>query len=275
MSGFMDLNVTFCENKSSMQQVIDTAAHLGYSTVAVNYTFEATSSKKTTIPPPKPINELIDHLPIVQGRSRPIRVLNRLTLLMSDSGYFWPNQKAYEPYDLLAVQANTEKLFHAACTLLDVDVISLPVTEKLPFFLKRAPVNAAAERGLVFEVTYAPAVCHATARRSTLVNALGLTQACNGKNMMVSSGAAKPLELRGPYDVINLCSLMGLSHDHARNALSRTCRSLLLHAETRKSAGGAVCTERRRDETPVPREKETFSAPAAKRAKSRPGVSQS
>ncbi|XP_077482918.1 ribonuclease P protein subunit p30 isoform X2 [Stigmatopora argus] len=123
MSGFMDLNVTFCENKSSMQQVIDTAAHLGYSTVAVNYTFEATSSKKT-------------------GRSRPIRVLNRLTLLMSDSGYFWPNQKAYEPYDLLAVQANTEKLFHAACTLLDVDVISLPVTEKLPFFLKRAPVNA-------------------------------------------------------------------------------------------------------------------------------------
>ncbi|XP_077594675.1 ribonuclease P protein subunit p30 [Stigmatopora nigra] len=275
MSGFMDLNVTFCENKSSMQKLIDTAAHLGYSTVAVNYTFEATATKKTAIPSPKPIKELIDHLPIVQGRSRPIRVLNRLTLLMSDSSYFFPNQKAYEPYDLLAVQADTEKLFHAACTLLDVDVITLPFTERLPFFFKKAPVNAAAERGVVFEVTYAPAVWHATARRSTVVNALNLAQACNGKNMMVSSAASKPLELRGPYDVINLCSLMGLSHDQARNALSRTCRSLLLHAETRKSAGGAVRTERRRDQPPVEQETEVFSAPAAKRAKRRPGPSRS
>ncbi|XP_057681317.1 ribonuclease P protein subunit p30 isoform X2 [Corythoichthys intestinalis] len=268
MSAFMDLNVTFSADKSHMQQLIDMAAHLGYSTVAVNYTFEATAKKKPAIPSPKPIDELIDRLPIVQGRSRPIRVLNRLTLVMSELSHFRPNPSEYAAFDLLALQPTTEKLFHAACTQLDVDVISVSVTEKLPFFFKRAPVSTAVERGLAFEISYASAIRDAAARRYTVANAVSLTEACKGKNVLVSSAAAEPLELRGPHDVVNLCSLMGLSRDGARRALSRTCRSLLLHAETRKTAGGAVFTRRSRDDSPDPREAPSPNAPAAKRPKS-------
>ena len=29
----------------------------------------------------------------------------------------------------------------AACMMYDIDIICIPVTEKLPFFFKRAPVN--------------------------------------------------------------------------------------------------------------------------------------
>ncbi|XP_061562200.1 ribonuclease P protein subunit p30 isoform X1 [Phycodurus eques] len=270
MSVFMDLNLTFSPDKNNMEQLIDTAAHLGFSTVAVNYTFEPATKKKQAIPAPKPIDELIAQLPIVQGRSRPIRVLNRLTLVMSELSHFRPNPTEYAGYDLLAVQPTTEKLFHvryvhtqthtknthtdtcelclgllkAACTQLDVDVISVSVTEKLPFFFKRAPVNVAVARGLVFEVSYASAIRDATMRRYTIANAVSLMQACKGKNVLLSSAAAKPLELRGPYDIINLCSLIGLSDLDAKRSVSCVCRSLLLHAETRKTASGAIFTQK-------------------------------
>ncbi|XP_061666619.1 ribonuclease P protein subunit p30 isoform X2 [Syngnathoides biaculeatus] len=244
MSVFMDLNVTFSPDKQNMQQLIDMAAHLGFSTVAVNYTFEPATKKKQAIPAPKPIDELIDQLPIVQGRSRPIRVLNRLTLVMSELSHFRPNPTEYTGYDLLAVQPMTEKLFHAACTQLDVDIISVSVTEKLPFLFKRAPVNVALARGLAFEVSFASAIRDATLRRYTIANAVSLMEACKGKNVLLSSGAEKPLELRGPYDIINLCSLIGLSDSDAKRSVSCVCRSLLLHAETRKTASGVIFTQK-------------------------------
>ncbi|XP_037133259.1 ribonuclease P protein subunit p30 isoform X1 [Syngnathus acus] len=271
MSVFMDLNLTFSAEKGIMQQLIDTAAHLGFSTVAVNYTFEPTGKKKEAIPSPKPIEELIDQLPIVQGRSRPIRVLNRLTLVMSELSHWRPNPTEYADFDLLAVQPTTEKLFHAACTQLEVDVISVVVTEKLPFFFKRAPVNVAVERGVAFEVSYAAAIRDATMRRYTIANAVNLAQACRGKNVLVTSAATKLLELRGPYDIINLCSLLGLSDDDAKRSVSCICRSLLLHAETRKTASGVVSTKKSCGDSAGDSGKDDADegrAPAAKRLKS-------
>ncbi|XP_034721895.1 ribonuclease P protein subunit p30-like, partial [Etheostoma cragini] len=88
MSVFMDLNVTYTADKNQLQSLIETAAHLGFSTVAINYVFEPTAKKKQEIPTPTPISELMEQLPLVQGRSRPIRVLNRLTIVMSDASHF-------------------------------------------------------------------------------------------------------------------------------------------------------------------------------------------
>ncbi|XP_040885582.1 ribonuclease P protein subunit p30 isoform X2 [Toxotes jaculatrix] len=242
MSVFMDLNLSYTADKSRLQSMIETAAHLGFSTVAINYVFEPTTKKKQEIPTPTPINELIDQLPIVQGRSRPIRVLNRLTVVMSDSSHFRPNAAEYRSFDLLAVQPTTEKLFHAACMLYDVDIICISVTEKLPFFFKRAPVNGAADRGLVFEVSYAAAIRDSTMRRYTIANAVSLMETCKGKSVILSSAAEKALELRGPYDVANLGLLFSLSDGDAKESISSTCRSVLLHAETRKTASGIIYT---------------------------------
>ncbi|XP_061731756.1 ribonuclease P protein subunit p30 [Nerophis ophidion] len=269
MSVFMDLNLTFSPDKNNMQRLIDTAAHLGFSTVAVNYTFEPTAKRKQEIPSPKPINELIDQLPIVQGRSRPIRVLNRLTLVMWDLCHLRPNAAEYRTFDLIAVQPMTEKVFHAACMQLDVDMISLCVTEQLPFFLKRAPVTGAVERGVVFEVSYSAAIKDATMRRYTISNAISLTETCKGKNVIVSSAADKSLDLRGPYDIINLSMLFGLSDADAKSAVSSTCRSVLFHAETRKTASGIIwtkkmCSEASCHQGALP---STCDVPAAKRSK--------
>ncbi|AWP18235.1 putative ribonuclease P protein subunit p30, partial [Scophthalmus maximus] len=242
MSAFMDLNLRFTTERRDLRTLVRTAAQLGFSTVAINYVFEPSSKKKQEIPTPTPINELIDQLPVVQGRSRPIRVLNRLTVVMSDSSHFRPNAAEYRRFDLLAVQPTTEKLFHASCLLYDVDIICILVTEKLPFFFKRAPVNGAADRGVAFEVSYSAAIRDSTMRRYTIANAVSLMESCKGKNVILSSAGERALELRGPYDVTNLGLLFGLSDKDAKEAVSSTCRSVLLHAETRRTASGIIYT---------------------------------
>uniref|UniRef100_G3P7N2 Ribonuclease P/MRP 30 subunit n=1 Tax=Gasterosteus aculeatus TaxID=69293 RepID=G3P7N2_GASAC len=124
MSVFMDLNLNYTTDKSRMRSLIETAAHLGFSTVAINHVFEPTAKKKQEIPSPTLIKELIDELPAVQGRSRPIRVLNRLTVVMSDSSHFRPNAAEYRGFDLLAVQPTTEKLFHPVCCMKSTSSVS-------------------------------------------------------------------------------------------------------------------------------------------------------
>lgn len=265
MSVFMDLSVLFSADRNRMQSLIETAAHLGFSTIAINYVFEPTAKKKQEVPSPVPINQLIDHLPMVQGRSRPIRVLNRLTVVMSEANHFRTNATEYRPFDILAVQPTTEKLFHATCMLCDVDIICISVTEKLPFFFKRAPINGAIDRGVVFEVSYASALRDTTMRRYTIANAICLMESCKGKNVILSSAAEKALELRGPFDIINLGVLFGLSDADSKEAISSTCRAVLLHAETRKTASGIVYTMKSQLE--VQQDSVDDDAPATKRPK--------
>uniref|UniRef100_A0A1A8PST6 Ribonuclease P protein subunit p30 n=1 Tax=Nothobranchius rachovii TaxID=451742 RepID=A0A1A8PST6_9TELE len=265
MSVFMDLNVMYSSNRKLMQSLVETAAHLGYSTVAINYVFELVAKKKQEIPSPKPINEIFDKLPMVQGRSRPIRVLNRLTVVMSDASHYPTNSPAYRFFDLIALQPSSEKVFHAACTLYDIDIICIPVTEKLPFFFKRAPINAAIERGVAFEVSYAAAIRDSTMRRYTIANAVCLMESCKGKNVILSSAADKSWELRGPYDIANLGLLFGLSNRDAKESISSTCRSVLLRAETRSTASGIVHTLKAQQE--ALQDSADSEAPAAKRIK--------
>ena len=55
-------------------------------------------------------------------------------------------------YDLVAVQPQTERLFQLACGSLEVDLISLDLSRRLPYRFKPSMVKAALARGLHFEV---------------------------------------------------------------------------------------------------------------------------
>ncbi|XP_054877171.1 ribonuclease P protein subunit p30 isoform X2 [Poeciliopsis prolifica] len=255
----------FIPGRSGLQRLVETAAHLGFSTVAINYVFEPTTKEKQEVPSPVPISELIGQLPVVQGRSHPIKVLNRLTMVMSEASPFRSYATEFRAFDLLAIQPTTEKLFHTICMEWDVDIICISMTEKLPFFFKRAPINGAIDRGVVFEVSYASALRDSTMRRYTIANAVCLMESCKGKNVIVSSAAEKALELRGPYDIINLGTLFGLSDADSKEAVSSTCRAVLLHAETRKTASGIVYTRNSQQE--ALQDSDGSEAPAAKRPK--------
>uniref|UniRef100_A0AAR2J2Y8 Uncharacterized protein n=1 Tax=Pygocentrus nattereri TaxID=42514 RepID=A0AAR2J2Y8_PYGNA len=223
MSVFMDLNIIAIADKAKLQSTIETAAHLGYSTVAINYVVEG-QQKKQLIPKPQPVAELFEKFPIVQGKSRPIKVLNRLTVVVTDASHF-RLANAYKDFDILAVFPKTEKLFHAACMTYDVDIICIAATEKQPFHCKRSPVNG---------------------------------------NVIVASGAEAPLEMRGPYDIANLGLVFGLSEGDAKAAVSTNCRSVVLHGETRATALGIIHTMKRPQPPSEQPEEETPAAKKAK-----------
>eukprot|EP00063_Salmo_salar_P059918 XP_014034753.1 PREDICTED: ribonuclease P protein subunit p30-like isoform X2 [Salmo salar] len=145
---------------------------------------------------PKCVSELFGTFPIVQGKSRAIKVLNRLTVVASRAAHFKPLRE-YKAYDLVAAYPKTEKLFHAACMEFTIDIICVAATEKQPFFFKRSSVNGAIERGVFFEVSYTPAI-RDSMRRHTIANALNLMEACKGKNVIVTIGAER-------CDGANLC----------------------------------------------------------------------
>ncbi|XP_037352146.1 ribonuclease P protein subunit p30 isoform X2 [Talpa occidentalis] len=255
MAVFADLDLRAGPDLKALRGLVENAAHLGYSVVAINHVVEF-KEKKQEIEKPVAISELFTTLPIVQGKSRPIKILTRLTIIVSDPSHcnvLRATSSRVRLYDIVAVFPKTEKLFHVACTHLDVDLVCITVTEKLPFYFKRPPINVAIERGVGFELVYSPAIKDSTMRRYTISNALNLMQICKGK----------PLEIRGPYDVANLGLLFGLSEGDAKAAVSTNCRAAILHGETRKTAFGIISTVKK----PRSSEGEDDSLPACKKAK--------
>ncbi|KAI4892348.1 hypothetical protein NFI96_018665 [Prochilodus magdalenae] len=267
MSVFMDLNIIAVADKAKLQSTIETAAHLGYSTVAINYVIEG-QQKKQQIPKPQPVAELFEKFPIIQGKSKPIKVLNRLTVVATDASHFRLSSE-YKNFDILAVYPKTEKVFHAACMTYDVDIICIAAEEKQPFHCKRAPINGAIERGVVFEITYTSAIRDSTLKKYTIANAINLMSVCKGKNVIMASGAQASLS----------GLVFGLSEGDAKAAVSTNCRSVVLHGETRATALGIIHTmkkplppsEQPKEETikrpQSPSEQPEEETPAAKKAK--------
>ncbi|GAB4820355.1 hypothetical protein N2152v2_007401 [Parachlorella kessleri] len=173
------------------------------------------------------------------------------------------NTAVTSTYDLLAVQPRSERLFALACTSLDVDIISLDLSRRLPFRFKPALVKAALARGLHFEVCFSAALWEAGARRQLFTNAQALCRETRGRNIVVSSCARTVMELRqagsdasslqcvaieslhpppagGPYDVMNMATLFGLTQQQAQHALSRNAEAALQHAAARKAYRGLL-----------------------------------
>lgn len=58
----------------------------------------------------------------------------------------------------------------------------------------------------------------------SLLNFQILVDWTNGKNLILSSATPSVNEIRGPYDVANLSSLLGVSMERAKAAVSKNCR---------------------------------------------------
>ncbi|NWZ22238.1 RPP30 protein, partial [Asarcornis scutulata] len=242
---------------------------VGYSAVALNHVIDFKEKKQEIAKPVSP-SELFPSLPIVQGTSKQLKVLTRLTLVVSDPSHcnlLRSTSSNIRLYDIIAVFPKTEKLFHIACTTLDVDLVCINVTEKLPFYFRRPPVNMAIDRGIYFELLYTPAIKDSTMRRYTISNAISLMQICKGKSIQICHTARLPCSFCSSLCILILNKggrglLFGLSESEAKAAVSTNCRATILHGETRKSACGVVYTVKK-----LCKVEEEETVPACKKAK--------
>ncbi len=98
-----------------------------------------------------------------------------------------------------------------ACVSLECDLITLDMSQRLPFKLRPQHLQAAVQRGVHFEVLYSCALRDPMSRRHLFSNAQALTRLLRGRGIVISSGARVAMELRGPFDVINIGTTFGLT----------------------------------------------------------------
>lgn len=190
---------------------------VGYDVIAVNYVIPVLQSqtqkkkRKSTdqqqLLSPSQVklsDEIIADLNLKQGKHSQKQLARISTVITDTSNLHRLSSEQVQSFELIAVQPTSEKTFHQACSNLDIDIITIDVTQRLPFHIKRASIHKALERGIHFEIQYCPAIRDSSTRKNTISNALSLMSCCKGKNVILTSGCLKPIELRGPYDVANL-----------------------------------------------------------------------
>ncbi|KAJ8317014.1 hypothetical protein KUTeg_004918 [Tegillarca granosa] len=172
MAAPMDLNVCL-EEAGSLKIKVKLAFELGYDVIAVNYVIPVLQSQTQ-----KKKRKSTDQQQLLSPSQVKLsdEIIADLNLKNLNFNIFltFKSSEQVQSFELIAVQPTSEKTFHAL------------------------------ERGIHFEIQYSPAIRDSSTRKNTISNALSLMSCCKGKNVILTSGCLKPIELRGPYDVANL-----------------------------------------------------------------------
>ncbi|KAG7035438.1 Ribonuclease P protein subunit p30, partial [Cucurbita argyrosperma subsp. argyrosperma] len=254
--GFFDLNIPYDEHSSSSSirvnriKIVAKLMELGYSGIAYNRTIKGVMSDKDrcTIPLLN-VSSLQSILPTFSAslefhrnllgvpRSSPFRQYTRLTICINSLQEILAVNSGnliLKTYDLIAVKPLNQNAFEQACEKLEIDIIAIDFAEKLPFRLKQGHIKSAIQRGVYFEIMYSDLLSDVHARRQMISATKVLVDWTKGKNLILSSAASSVNEIRGPFDVANFSSLLGVSMERAKAAVSKNCRNLIANALKRK-----------------------------------------
>jgi ribonuclease P/MRP protein subunit RPP1 len=158
------------------------------------------------------------------------------------------NTAVMRSYDLVAAQPQNERAFVFACTVMDVDLISLDLSRRLPFRFRAEVVQAAVKRGIHFEVLYSSLLRDPASRRQMISNVQALARETRGRAIVLSSSARTVFDLRGTYDVANMGCFLGLNEQQARAAVTNNPAAVVQHAKRRKLFKGMLLLRPLEDE---------------------------
>jgi ribonuclease P/MRP protein subunit RPP1 len=179
----------------------------------------------------------------MESQRKQLKQYSRLSIHLDDNSQLYTltaNNPILLSYDIVAVCPSNEKLFQQCCQNLEIDIISLDLSHKLPFSVKTPIVQQAIARGIHFEICYSSALKDNNSRRHFMSNVIHLVRTTKGRNLIFTSEAKRAMHLRGPYDVINLGTLFGLDPAISKNCIASNCVTTLYHGETRKTAKGVI-----------------------------------
>lgn len=143
-------------------------------------------------------------------------------------------------YDLVAALPTSERALGFACSSLDVDIISLDLSKRQTFRYKSEWLQAALDKGKYFELRAAQVLRDPGSKRQFIANALVLVRELRGRNLLISSYARSISDLRGPYDIANLGTVIGLTEKQALAAVSTNPAAVVAMARKRKAFRNAI-----------------------------------
>lgn len=162
-------------------------------------------------------------------------MLRRLTLVLTEAHSNARLACLSQRYDLVALRPLDERTLQNCASNLDSDLISLDLSVRQPYHFKFKTLSEAIKRGIRFEICYAPGVADKNARQQSISNATQLIRASRGRGVVVSSNAARAVACRGPWDVVNLATIWGLSQERGYEAISKECRSVVVSARLKRT----------------------------------------
>jgi len=206
---FYDLNVPWAPTSPDLPRTVAFLNELGYNVIALSHTHSGKFPQSQ--PNPIPENPFPKH-PNLQ-------ILRRITVILDDPSQNHRLAALTSAYDIVALRPTNEKLLLQACKELDCDLISVDLSQRMGYHFKHKTVGLAIQRGIFLEINYSASINDITARRNLIGNAAALIRATRGRGIVISSEARRALGVRGPFDVINLATLWGLSQDKGREAM--------------------------------------------------------
>ncbi|GEQ68751.1 hypothetical protein JCM33374_g2419 [Metschnikowia sp. JCM 33374] len=253
-----DINVPwpssgYLQEPSAMQltNLYNTVAMLhsfGYNYLAINFIVEETV--KLPVNTPAKLNPV----PMAELRSRfshfpQLHLFSRITLVVADPAKAQSISKLNHTgaFDIVAVQPTTEKALQLTTTNLDIDLVSLPMATRLPFFLKHKTIGSALAKGIKFEVCYSGLIAgpagyeSSTAlgasghmsRKNFFSNCIQLIRASRCQGLVFSSGATEPLHVRNYADVLAIMKSLGLKVSNSKQGFTSHPQSVLVKGRLR------------------------------------------
>lgn len=231
---FYDLSIPWTTDFVELQRTLNLLAELEYNVVALNHVIRGKVPADISNPIP-------EKLPFVVPAR--LKILRRCTLVLSDTSQNHRLSSLSANYDIFALRPTEEKGLLLSCTNLECDLVSLDLTVRYPFHFKFKMLGAAMQRGVRIEICYAAGLISQDpiARRNLISNATSLIRATRSRGMILSSEAPRAVACRGPWDVINLAAVWGLSQERGREAIGKEARAVMLQAEMkRRSFRGVI-----------------------------------
>jgi ribonuclease P/MRP protein subunit RPP1 len=230
---FYDLNLLYSSttNPSEVSRTLSFSAELGYSCVALARTHTGkvptnVSSDAIFLPLPNVI--VPNHMTL----------LTRITFTVSDPSQNHRLSSLQSAYDIVALRPTNEKAFGLCCQSLECALISLDLSVRLPFIFKFKTMAAALQRGVRFEICYSGGVIGGgtEARRNLISGATALIRAARGRGIIISSEAKSALALRGPWDLVNLAAVWGLSQERGKEGVCEEARKVVQLARLKRES---------------------------------------
>ena len=249
-----DLNLSFpniiseadgkrCKNQ--LLELLDRLVLLGYGSVAISTRTIYGQPNKQKVNKHFLTEDEIEKLSKKTG----IEILRRCNIVIEETSdcvfYNGSNSRTTDilsEYDVVALVARNASVFSAVCTAAKaVDVLVLDTSKgKLPFWLTKQDVQSAADRGLVFEFWYGPALVDASKRKYLVQAASSFAQLCHSINqkvkVIVSSGPRNnadgedmcSLALRSVSDLTHILrTVFKLGEDMSRTAMKRNAKHVI------------------------------------------------